>query len=66
MPDIALPAPTSIAAAVDLQSRIAAFDGGENTLLVRAGEVWAIIEPDAPEIVEAYWSHWRLSNPGAP
>ena len=66
MPDIALPAPTSIAAAVDLHSRIAAFDGGENTLLVRAGEVWAIIEPDAPEIVEAYWSHWRLSNPGAP
>ena len=65
MSDIVLPTPTSIAATVDLQSRIGAFDGGENTLLARARELWTIIEPDAPGIVEAYWSHWRLSNPGA-
>ena len=65
MPDIVLPPSTSIAAAVDLQSRITAFDGGENTLLARAAELWAIIEPDGPEIVEAYWSHWRISHPGA-
>jgi len=60
-----MPAPTTIAAAIDLKSRIAAFDGGENTLLARAVEVWTIIEADAPEIVEAYWEHWRRANPGA-
>ena len=66
MSDIALPQPTTIAAAIDLTSRIKAFDGGENTLVQRAVELWSIIEPDAAEIVEAYWGHWRLQNPGAP
>lgn len=65
MSDIALPPPASIAAAVDLKSRITAFDGGENTLLARARELWTIIEPDAAEIVEAYWAHWRMANPGS-
>ena len=65
MSDIALPPPASIAAAIDLKSRIKAFDGGENTLVDRAAELWTIIEPDAADIVEAYWSHWRHANPGA-
>ncbi|MEA1085669.1 MAG: chemotaxis protein [Sphingomonas sp.] len=65
MPDIALPKPASIAAAIDLRSRIVAFDGGENTLIPRAAELWTIIEPDAPTIVEAYWAHWRRAHPGA-
>jgi len=63
--DIVLPPPASIAASIDLKSRIKAFDGGENTLVERAAELWSIIEPDAPDIVEAYWSHWRRANPGA-
>ncbi|WP_232833973.1 MULTISPECIES: methyl-accepting chemotaxis protein [unclassified Sphingomonas] len=66
MPDIALPQPTTIAAGIDLTSRIKAFDGGENTLVSRAAELWSIIEPDAAEVVEAYWGHWRVHNPGAP
>ena len=65
MSDPLLPPPASIAAAVDLRSRIQAFDGGENTLIARAAELWTIIESDAPDIVEAYWAHWRLANPGA-
>ncbi|WP_447412309.1 hypothetical protein, partial [Clostridium perfringens] len=64
MPDIALPQPTTIAAGIDLTSRIKAFDGGENTLVSRAAELWSIIEPDAAEVVEAYWGHWRVHNPG--
>ncbi len=64
MPDIALPPPANIAAGIDLRSLIQAFDGGENTLVARAAELWSIIEPDAARIVEAYWSHWRRLNPG--
>ncbi|MCU6453839.1 methyl-accepting chemotaxis protein [Sphingomonas sp. A2-49] len=60
-----MPPPASIAAAIDLKSRIKAFDGGENTLVERAAELWTIIEPDAGDIVEAYWAHWRHANPGA-
>ncbi|WP_210356733.1 MULTISPECIES: methyl-accepting chemotaxis protein [Sphingomonas] len=66
MPDIALPQPTTISASIDLSSRIKAFDGGENTLVSHAAELWSIIEPDAAEVVEAYWDHWRRQNPGAP
>ncbi|MCP3734913.1 methyl-accepting chemotaxis protein [Sphingomonas sp. RP10(2022)] len=66
MSDITLPTPASIAAAIDLKSRIKAFDGGDETLVRQAAALWTIIEPDAPEIVEAYWAHWRHANPGAP
>ncbi|KZB95010.1 chemotaxis protein, partial [Sphingomonas melonis TY] len=66
MPDIALPPPASIAARIDLPSRIKAFDGGDDTLVAQARELWTIIEPDAGEIVDAYWDHWRAANPGAP
>jgi methyl-accepting chemotaxis protein len=62
--DIVMPVPASIAAKIDLRSRIKAFDGGENTLVARAAELWTIIEPDAGDIVEAYWGHWRQANPG--
>ncbi len=65
MSDIVLPPPASLAAAIDLRSRIAAFDGGENTLVERAAELWTIIEPDAADIVDAYWAHWRHAHPGA-
>ncbi len=63
--DVVLPPPTTIAATIDIQSRIQAFDGGENTLIARARELWTIIEPNAAEIVEAYWQHWIKCNPGA-
>ena len=66
MPDIALPPPASIAASIDLASRIKAFDGGDDTLAEQARELWTIIEPDAGDIVDAYWDHWRAANPGAP
>ncbi|PAV67624.1 hypothetical protein WR25_03172 [Diploscapter pachys] len=66
LPDIALPPPASIAARIDLPSRIKAFDGGDDTLVAQARELWTIIEPDAGEIVDAYWDHWRAANPGAP
>jgi len=61
-----LPAPTTIAAAVDLPARVRAFDGGGGTLVAEAAELWSIIEPDADEVVNAYWDHWRLANAQAP
>ena len=66
LPDVVLPPPTTIAATIDIPSRIKAFDGGDNSLIAQAKELWAIIEPDAADIVEAYWEHWRAANPGAP
>ncbi len=65
MTDKTLPPPTTIAAMIDLDQRIRAFDAGGGTLLQRARDLWTVLEPDAEEIVEAYWSHWRLANPGA-
>ena len=59
-----LPSVNSLAAAIDLDARIAAFDGGDGTLVRRAGELWTIIEPDAAAIVDAYWGHWTRTHPG--
>lgn len=61
-----LPSVNSLAAGIDLAARIAAFDGGDGTLVHRAAELWTIIEPDAATIVEAYWGHWRKTHPGQP
>jgi methyl-accepting chemotaxis protein len=61
-----MPAPTTIAAGVDLAARIRAFDGGGNSLVAEAAELWTVIDPDADEVVEAYWAHWRTANPQAP
>ena len=63
---IDLPSVSSIAATIDLDARLAAFDGGEGTLVARAAELWTIIEPEAPAIVDAYWNHWRKTHPGQP
>jgi len=60
---IDLPTPGSIAAGIDIQARIAAFDT-DGTLLARAAELWAIIEPDAWEVSDTYWEQWVLENPG--
>jgi methyl-accepting chemotaxis protein len=61
-----LPTPGTIAAGIDIQARIRAFDGSERSLVRAAAALWDAIEPNAPEIVEAYWAHWRFANPGAP
>ncbi|SEM80325.1 methyl-accepting chemotaxis protein [Sphingomonas gellani] len=66
MPKTIIPAPTTVAATIDLDALIRVFDGGDNTLVERAGELWPILEPDAAEIVQAYWDHWRRANPNAP
>ena len=58
-----LPTPGSIAAQIDLGARIAAFDV-DGTLESSARELWAVIEPQASEIVEAYWNQWLRENPG--
>ncbi len=59
-----MPAPTTIAATIDIQARVRAFDGGDNSLIANAAALWSIIEPDADEIVEAYWTSWQRSHPG--
>ncbi|WP_343526459.1 methyl-accepting chemotaxis protein [Sphingomonas sp.] len=61
-----LPSPTVITANIDLAARILAFDGGDGSLVQRAAELWSVIEPRADEVVEAYWHHWRMTNPGRP
>nr|WP_233150776.1 methyl-accepting chemotaxis protein [Sphingomonas sp. BT553] len=54
-----------IAAGIDIEARIRAFDGGERTLVAAAAALWDIIRDDADIIVEAYWNHWRMANPDA-
>ena len=61
---LSAPAPTTIAAAVDIAARVRAFDGGDGTLSANAAALWELIEPDADEVVEAYWNAWSLANPG--
>ncbi|KQU62524.1 chemotaxis protein [Sphingomonas sp. Leaf339] len=61
-----MPTPGLIAAGIDIEARIRAFDGGDRTLVAAAAALWDIIKDDADTIVEAYWNHWRLANPGAP
>ena len=60
-----MPPPTTVARRIDLAARIRAFDG-DGTLVARADELWTIIAPRADEVSEAYWHHWRLTNPGEP
>jgi methyl-accepting chemotaxis protein len=61
-----LPTPGTIAAGIDIQARIRGFDGADRSLVRSAAALWDVIEPDGENIVEAYWAHWRLANPGAP
>jgi len=61
--DADLPAPGSIAAEIDLPSRIAAFDM-DGTLQAQARDLWAVLEPEAGTIIMAYWDQWMIENPG--
>ena len=61
--DADLPVPGIIAGRIDLASRIAAFDV-DGTLQAHARELWAILEPEASEIIEHYWDQWQRENPG--
>ena len=60
------PIAENIAAGIDLAALVSAFDGGEGTLVQRGAELWQLIEPDAPMIVDAYWGHWRRCHPHQP
>jgi methyl-accepting chemotaxis protein len=53
-----------IAAAIDLEGRIRAFDGGDGSLTRSAAGLWPVIESRVDEVVEAYWEHWRIGRPG--
>ncbi|WP_112382020.1 methyl-accepting chemotaxis protein [Sphingomonas sp. GM_Shp_2] len=66
MDHIDLPVPTTIAATIDLDARIRAFDGGDGNLRRQAAELWELVEPRIDDIVEAYWEHWRRAHPGEP
>jgi methyl-accepting chemotaxis protein len=63
LPRSELPDPGAIAATIDMKTRMRAFDT-DGTLAARARAVWTVIEADAHEMVEEYWSHWSLANPG--
>ncbi|VVT19334.1 Chemotaxis protein [Sphingomonas sp. EC-HK361] len=52
-----LPAPGSIAAAVDLAARLRVFDF-DGSLASASREVWDIIKPDIRSVSEAYWNQW--------
>ncbi|MEG3087368.1 methyl-accepting chemotaxis protein [Sphingomonas sp. PB4P5] len=60
-----MPAPGTIAATIDMQARLRAFDG-DRTLEARGRAVWIILEPHAAGLARAFWDQWRLSNPGEP
>ena len=60
------PTAADVAAGIDLAALVSAFDGGEGTLVQRGAELWQVLEPDAPAIVEAYWGHWRRNHPHRP
>nr|WP_217430314.1 methyl-accepting chemotaxis protein [Sphingomonas bacterium] len=51
---------------IDLDARVAAFDGGDGLLVRDAAELWQIIEPEAVKIVDAYWGHGQRVQPDRP
>lgn len=53
-----LPAPGSIAAKIDIASRLRVFDV-DGTLIAASGEVWEVIEPEIREVSAAYWDQWQ-------
>ena len=61
--DADLPIPGTIAAHIDLPSRIAAFDV-DGSLQAHARDLWAVLEPEASQIIMAYWDQWLIENPG--
>jgi len=65
LPNSSLPVPGTIAATIDMQARLRAFDG-DRTLEAGGRAVWAILEPHGAGLAMAFWNQWRLSNPGEP
>jgi methyl-accepting chemotaxis protein len=59
-----MPVPGSVAATIDIRTRLRAFDF-ENTLEAAARNVWMVLEPDAGEIAKAFWEQWKRASPGA-
>lgn len=53
-----LPEPGSISARVELSARLRVFDF-DGDMADNARRVWALLEPDARAIAEAYWRHWQ-------
>lgn len=53
-----LPAPGSIAATIDIASRLRVFDV-DGTLIAASAEVWEVIEPEIREVSAAYWDQWQ-------
>jgi methyl-accepting chemotaxis protein len=53
-----LPPPGKLSAEIDLAGRLRAFDP-EGTLAVASREAWAVIEPEARAVSEAYWEQWK-------
>ena len=57
MPSNDLPTPESIAATIDLPSRLKAFDF-DGTLVGAARTVWEVVAPEIHAVSEAYWTQW--------
>jgi methyl-accepting chemotaxis protein len=64
LPDQTLPVPGTIAATIDMQARLRAFDF-DGTLEERGRTVWAILEPHGEALAGAFWAQWRRASPGA-
>ena len=62
MPSTDLPNQHAIAAAIDLPSRLKAFDA-DGSLTATARAAWDIIAPDVRAISEAYWTQWLRCFP---
>ncbi|RDE07480.1 methyl-accepting chemotaxis protein [Sphingomonas aracearum] len=58
-----MPASGTIAAKIDLGTRLRAFDF-DGTLQGAARDVWTVIEPEAGKIAMAFWHQWRRAAPG--
>jgi methyl-accepting chemotaxis protein len=52
-----LPVLGSVAAVIDIQSRLSAFDF-DQTVVAACRECWEVLEPEADSIAEAFWAHW--------
>ncbi|PAX08389.1 methyl-accepting chemotaxis protein [Sphingomonas lenta] len=53
-----MPVPGSIAATIDLPARLRAFDA-DGVLTAAARDAWAVLEPEARSVADAYWQQWK-------
>jgi methyl-accepting chemotaxis protein len=65
LPNSSLPVPGTIAATIDMQARLRAFDS-EGTLEAGGRTVWAILEPHARTLARAFWDQRQKANPNEP